>query len=76
MLLDDTDKNKGVGLHDDPEGYSEAGEEGGEATSEKYGEEFYSEIGRKGEESAQEEGATHELTEEERTRGGKKGGRK
>lgn len=41
-------KGKGKGWHGDPEGHARAGREGGEATRDEYGEEFYSEIGQRG----------------------------
>ena len=39
---------KGRGWHGDPDGHASAGQRGGETTAKKYGQEFYSEIGRKG----------------------------
>lgn len=44
--------SKGRGWHGDPEEHARVGAEGGLATSEKYGPEFYEEIGRKGGEAS------------------------
>ncbi len=41
-------QNKGRGWHGDSAGHQKAGQIGGERTAEKYGPEFYEEIGRKG----------------------------
>ncbi len=44
--------SKGRGWHGDPEEHARVGAEGGQATSDKYGPEFYEEIGRKGGEAS------------------------
>ena len=63
--------DQGSGWHDDAEEHSEAGKKAAETAEERYGEDFHENIGAKGGESAQERGTAHELTDEERSKGGK-----
>jgi hypothetical protein len=45
-------KSDNRGWHGDPKGHAEAGRKGGETTSQKYGKEFYEEIGKEGGQSS------------------------
>lgn len=46
------------------------GKKGGETTKRRHGSGFFSEIGSEGGRTAQERGTAHDLTDEERSRGG------
>jgi hypothetical protein len=47
------------------------GQKGGETTLKRHGKGFFSEIGSEGGQAAQESGNAHELSREERARGGR-----
>lgn len=50
---------------------SERGRKGGQATARTHGKDFYQTIGSEGGKKAQQTGAAHQLTREERARGGR-----
>lgn len=52
MAMKQKNNAQGRGWHGDPEGHARAGKEGGETVKEKYGPQFYREIGGKGGEAS------------------------
>lgn len=62
--------NQGKGNFGDTEEHQKAGHAGGTATAQKQGQQFYKNIGHKGGKAAQKSGHAHELTDEERSKGG------
>lgn len=67
------DKKRGLGSASE-ETKERAAHEGGEARAEELGHEGYQKLGQKGGQAAQQSGHAHELTEEEKSKGGQHSG--